>query len=174
VKNEVRTKLAKLNQADPFESGEGERCYMINDPLPPLSCSRGIRSEIRVGVDGVRSQGSQEVRRTEARGGESRATGGTINAKILKRSRKIERLERELRELKNAHEGFDQQRFRRQRSRSRSGSCVSSHCFPKRPGKDHRAQKSSRRSRLGEKVRRTPLLHKSEEEDHNPVWKQLQ
>ena len=71
---------------------------LINDPLPPLSCSRGIRSEIRVGVDGVKSQGSQEVRRTEARGGESRAT-----AEILKRSRKIERLERELRELKNTH-----------------------------------------------------------------------
>ena len=92
----------------------------------------------------------------------------------LKRNRKIERLERELRELKNAQEGFDQQRSKRQRSRSHSGSCESSHRFPKRFEKNHRAQRSSKRSKSGEKARKAQPLHKPEKEDHNSVWKQLQ
>uniref|UniRef100_A0A2N9G9N1 Retrotransposon gag domain-containing protein n=1 Tax=Fagus sylvatica TaxID=28930 RepID=A0A2N9G9N1_FAGSY len=132
------------------------------------------RSEICVGADGVRSQGSSEVRRSEVRGGESRTTGGTLNTKILKRNRKIERLERELRELKNAQEGFDQQRFRRQRSRSHSESCESTYRFPKWYEKDHKAQRISRRSKSGERARKEQPLHKPEKDDRNLVWKQLQ
>uniref|UniRef100_A0A2N9H8Y8 Reverse transcriptase domain-containing protein n=1 Tax=Fagus sylvatica TaxID=28930 RepID=A0A2N9H8Y8_FAGSY len=62
---------------------------------------------------------------------------------------------------------------RRQRSRSHSGSCESSHRFLERSGKDHRAQKSSRQSRSGERTRKTSPIHKSEKRDHNLVWKQL-
>ena len=147
---------------------------LINNPLPHPSGVRGVRSKVRVAENEERSQGGREVKRLEVRGGGSRATGDTINAEILKRNRKIERLERELRELKNAQEGFDQQRSRRQRSRSHSGSCESSHRFPKRSEKDHKAQRSSRRSRLGERAKKTPPSCKPEKEDHNPIWKQLQ
>uniref|UniRef100_A0A2N9IFY5 Uncharacterized protein n=1 Tax=Fagus sylvatica TaxID=28930 RepID=A0A2N9IFY5_FAGSY len=61
-----------------------------------------------------------------------------------------------------------------ERSRSHSGSCESSHRFPKRFEKDHRAQRSSRWSKSGEKARKAQPLHKPEKEDHNSVWKQLQ
>ena len=109
-----------------------------------------------------RSQGGREVKRSEAWGGGSCATGDTINVEILKRNRKIERLERELRERKNTQEGYDQQQSRRQRSMSHSGSCESSHRFLKRSEKDHRAQRSSRWSRSGEKTRKTSPMHKPE------------
>jgi hypothetical protein len=75
---------------------------LINNPTPPPSSTRGVRSEIRVGADGERSQANREVKRSKLQGGESRTTHDTLNAEILKRNRKIERLERELRELKNA------------------------------------------------------------------------
>ena len=102
-----------------------------------------------------------------------KATGDTINAEILKRNRKFERLERELRELKDAQGDYDQQQSRRQRSRSHSGSCESSHHFPRRFGKEHRAQRSLRRSRSGEKTRKILPIHKPGKNDHNPVWNQL-
>uniref|UniRef100_A0A2N9I869 Integrase catalytic domain-containing protein n=1 Tax=Fagus sylvatica TaxID=28930 RepID=A0A2N9I869_FAGSY len=147
---------------------------LVNNPMPHPSSTKGVKSEIRVERDEARSQASQEVKKTEVLGGRSRATGNTTNAEILKRNRKIERLERELRELKDAQEGYDRQLSRRQRSRSHSGSCESSHRFPKQSEKDHRAQKNSRRSRLGERTRKTSPLCKPEKKDHNPVWKQLQ
>ncbi len=170
----VRTKPAEFIKQIHSKMEEDNTVILINDPLPPPSGTRGIRSKIHVGADGMRSQGSQEVRGSDVWGGESHTADGTINAEILKRNWKIERLERKLRKLKNVQEGFDQQRSRRQRSRSYSGSCESSHRFPKRSGKDHRAQRSSRRSRSGERTRKTPPLHKPNKKDHNPVWKQLQ
>ena len=88
-------------------------------------------SEVHVEANEERSQGGREVRKSDVQGGGSRTTGGMINAEILKRNRKIERLEGELHELKNAQEGYDQEWSRRQRSRSHSRSCKSSHRFPK-------------------------------------------
>ena len=64
--------------------------------------------EVRVEMNEERSRGGREARKSEVRREGSRATGGMVNAEILKRNRKIERLERELRELKNAQEGHDQ------------------------------------------------------------------
>jgi hypothetical protein len=79
---------------------EENAVVLVNNPMPHPSGTRGVRSEIHVRADGARSQASQEVKKTEVRGGGSRNTGGTFNAEILKRNRKIERLEKELRELK--------------------------------------------------------------------------
>jgi hypothetical protein len=170
----VRTKPTEFIRQTQLKMAKENTVVLINNPLPYPSGTRGVRSEVHVEANEERSQRGREVKRSEVRGGGSRATGDTINAEILKRNRKIERLERELRELKNAQEGYDQQRSRRQRSRSHFGSCESSHCFPKQSKKDHRAQRSSRRSRSGEKTRKTSPKHKPEKKDHNPVWKQLQ
>jgi hypothetical protein len=110
---------------------EENAVVLINNPLPHPLGTRGVRSEVRIEANEERSQEGREAKRSEVQGGGSRTTGGTINAEILKRSQKIKRLERELRELKNAQEGYDQQWSRRQRSKSHSGSYESSHCFPK-------------------------------------------
>uniref|UniRef100_A0A2N9GHZ5 RNA-directed DNA polymerase n=1 Tax=Fagus sylvatica TaxID=28930 RepID=A0A2N9GHZ5_FAGSY len=100
------------------------------------------------------------------------ATRDVIDAEALRRGRKIERLERELRELKEVQASCDQQRSRRQRSRSHSGSCESSHRCPKRSEEDRRAPKNSRRSKTGRTERKSPV-HKPEKKDQNPVWNQL-
>uniref|UniRef100_A0A2N9EZE4 Uncharacterized protein n=1 Tax=Fagus sylvatica TaxID=28930 RepID=A0A2N9EZE4_FAGSY len=91
----------------------------------------------------------------------------------LRRSRKIERLERELRELKDVQASCDQQRSRRQRSRSHSSSCESSYRYPKRSEEDHRAPKNSRWSRIEGRTERKSPVRKSEKKDQNPVWNQL-
>ena len=150
-----------------------ENAVPINNPLPNPSSARKVMSEAHVEANKERSQGGREARRSEIQRGGSRATGDTINAEILKRNRKIERLERELHELKDAQVDYDQQQSRRQRSRSHSRSCESSHRFPRRSRKEHRAQRSSRRSRSREKTRKISPVHKSGKKDHNPVWNQL-
>uniref|UniRef100_A0A2N9G037 Integrase catalytic domain-containing protein n=1 Tax=Fagus sylvatica TaxID=28930 RepID=A0A2N9G037_FAGSY len=94
---------------------EENAVVLINNPLPHPLGTRGVRSEVRIEANEERSQEGREAKRSEVQGGGSRTTGGTINAEILKRSQKIKRLERELRELKNAQEGYDQQWSKRQR-----------------------------------------------------------
>jgi hypothetical protein len=170
----VRTKPAEFIRQTQLKMEEENDVILVKNPTPHPSSTKGVKSEICVERDEARSQASQEVKKTEVLGGRSRATGNTTNAEILKRNRKIERLERELRELKDAQEGYDRQLSRRQRSRSHSGSCESSHRFPKQSEKDHRAQRNSRQSRSGERTRKTSHLCKPEKKDHNPVWKQLQ
>ncbi len=147
---------------------------LVNNPQPHPSGTRKLMSEVRVEVNQERSRRGREEKKSEVREVGSRAIGGANNAEVLKRNRKIERLEKELRELKQAQDGHDQQHSRRQRSRSHSRSCESSHRFPKQFRKDHRAQRGSRRSRSIERTRRTSPLYKSERRDHNLVWKQLQ
>uniref|UniRef100_A0A2N9J899 Uncharacterized protein n=1 Tax=Fagus sylvatica TaxID=28930 RepID=A0A2N9J899_FAGSY len=98
---------------------------------------------------------------------------GNKESHALKRSRKIERLERELRELKEVHASCDQQRSRRQRSRSHSDSCESSHRCPRRSEEHHRAPKDSRRSKTGRRTERKSPVHVPEKKDQNPVWNQL-
>ena len=71
-------------------------------------------SEVRVDANRERVEGQR---------GRSHATREVIDAEALRRSRKIERLERELRELKEVQASCDQQKSRRQRSRSHSDSC---------------------------------------------------
>uniref|UniRef100_A0A2N9HPP5 Retrotransposon gag domain-containing protein n=1 Tax=Fagus sylvatica TaxID=28930 RepID=A0A2N9HPP5_FAGSY len=146
---------------------------LVNNPPPHPSGSKKVMSEIHVEVNKERSQAGQEERRSEGRRGRSHATRNVIDAEVLRRNQKIERLERELRELKDAQASCDQQRSRRQRSRSHSGSCGSSHHVPKRSEDYQRAQKSSRRSRPGEKTKKTSPVRKPENKDHNPVWNQL-
>ena len=146
---------------------------LINNPPPHPPGSKKVLSKIHVEVNKERSQAGQEEKRLEARRGRSHATRNTIDAEVLKRNRKIERLGRELRELKDVQASYDQQRSRRQRSRSHSKSCESSHRFPKRSREDHRAQKSFRRSRPKVKTKKTSLVRKPEKKDHNPVWNQL-
>ena len=58
----VRTKLAEFIRQIHSKMVEDNAVILINDPLPPPSGMRGIKSKIRVGADGMRSQGSQEVR----------------------------------------------------------------------------------------------------------------
>jgi hypothetical protein len=137
---------------------------LVNNPPPHPSGSKRVMSEVHVEVNRERAEG---------RRGRSHATRDVIDAEALRRSRKIERLERELRELKDVQASCDQQRSRRQRSRSHSGSCESSHRFPRQSGEDYRAQKSSRRSRPEGKTKKVSPLRKPEKEDHNPVWNQL-
>ena len=121
-------------------------------------------SEVHVEANRERTQGQRR---------RSHASRDMIDAKALRRSRKIERLERELRELKDVQASCDQQRSRRQRSRSHSGSCESSHRCPKRSEEDHRAPKNSRRSRIEGRTERKSPARKSEKKDQNPVWNQL-
>ncbi len=109
----MRTKPAEFIRQTQLKMAEENAVVLINNPLPHPSGTRGVRSEVHVEANEERSQRGREVKRSEVRGGGSRATGDTINAEILKRNRKIERLERELRELKNAQEGYDQQWSRR-------------------------------------------------------------
>jgi TolA-binding protein len=146
---------------------------LVNNPPTHPSGSKKVMSEIHVEVNKERSQASQEERRSEGRRGRSHATRNVINAEVLRRNQKIERLERELRELKDAQASCDQQRSRKQRLRSHSGSCGSSHHVPKRSEDYQRAQKSSRRSRPAEKTKKTSPVHKPENKDHNPIWNQL-
>uniref|UniRef100_A0A2N9H9H4 Reverse transcriptase domain-containing protein n=1 Tax=Fagus sylvatica TaxID=28930 RepID=A0A2N9H9H4_FAGSY len=119
----------------------------------------------------VRVEANRE--RVEDQRGRSHATRDVIDAEALKRSRKIERLERELRELKEVHASCDQQRSRRQRSRSHSDSCESSHRCPRRSEEHHRAPKDSRRSKTGRRTERKSPVHVPEKKDQNPVWNQL-
>ena len=153
---------------------EKNTTVLIGNPPPRASDVRIVRSEVHVEANREKSRAGRQVRKSEVRGGESHATGDQMNAETLRRNRKIERLERELLELRNAQGGQNQQRSGRQRSRSRSGSCESSHHFPRRSGKDHKTQKGSRRSKSIEQTRKTSPMHKSERKDHNPVWRQLQ
>jgi hypothetical protein len=127
----VRTKPAKFIRQTQLKMAEENVVVLINNPLPHPLSTRKVMSEVHIEANEERSQRGREVRKSEVRGGGSRTTGKMINAEILKRNRKIERLERELHELKNAQEGYDQEWSRRQRSRSHSGSCESSHRFPK-------------------------------------------
>jgi hypothetical protein len=66
----VRTKPAEFIRQTHLKMAEENTVILINNPLPPPSGTRGIRSKICVGADGVRSQGSQrskEVRGTRRR-----------------------------------------------------------------------------------------------------------
>uniref|UniRef100_A0A2N9IDL4 Uncharacterized protein n=1 Tax=Fagus sylvatica TaxID=28930 RepID=A0A2N9IDL4_FAGSY len=119
---------------------EGENAFvLVNNPPPHSSGTRRVMSEVHVEANRERAEGQR---------GRSHATRDMIDAEALRKSRKIERLERELRELKEVQASCDQQRSRRQRSRSHSGSCESSHRCPKRSEEDRRASKNSRRSRI--------------------------
>uniref|UniRef100_A0A2N9IQL1 Reverse transcriptase domain-containing protein n=1 Tax=Fagus sylvatica TaxID=28930 RepID=A0A2N9IQL1_FAGSY len=140
---------------------EGENAFvLVNNPPPHPSGTRRVMSEVHVETNRERAQGQR---------GRSHATCDMIDAEALRRSRKIERLERELRELKEVQASCDQQRSGKQKSRSHSGSCESSHRFPKQSREDHKAQKSSRRSRPEGKTRKTSPVRKPEEKDHNPT-----
>uniref|UniRef100_A0A2N9G491 Uncharacterized protein n=1 Tax=Fagus sylvatica TaxID=28930 RepID=A0A2N9G491_FAGSY len=131
---------------------EGENAFvLVNDPPPNPSGTRRVMSEVRVEANRERVEGQR---------GRSHATRDVIDAEALRRSRKIERLERELRELKEVQASCDQQRLRRQRSRSHSDSCESSHRCPKRSEEDHRAPKNSRRSKTGRRTERKSPVHK--------------
>ena len=144
---------------------EGENAFvLVNDPPPNPSGTRRVMSEVRVEANRERVEGQR---------GRSHATREVIDAKALRRSRKIERLERELRELKEVQVSCDQQRSRRQRSRSHSDSCESSHRCPKRSEEDHRAPKNSKRSKTGRRTERKSPVHKPEKKNQNPVWNQL-
>jgi hypothetical protein len=129
---------------------EGENAFvLVNNPPPHSSGTRRVMSEVHVEANRERAEGQR---------GRSHATRDMIDAEALRRSRKIERLERELRELKEVQASCDQQRSRRQRSRSHSGSCESSHRCPKRSEEDRRAPKNSRRSRVeGRTERKSPV-----------------
>uniref|UniRef100_A0A2N9GIN6 Uncharacterized protein n=1 Tax=Fagus sylvatica TaxID=28930 RepID=A0A2N9GIN6_FAGSY len=137
---------------------------LVNDPPPNPSGTRRVMSEVHVEANRERVEGQR---------GRSHATRDVIDAEALRRSRKIERLERELRELKEVQASCDQQRSRRQRSRSHSDSCESSHRCPKRSEEDHRAPKNSKRSKIGRRTERKSPVHKPEKKDQNPVWNQL-
>uniref|UniRef100_A0A2N9HAT4 Uncharacterized protein n=1 Tax=Fagus sylvatica TaxID=28930 RepID=A0A2N9HAT4_FAGSY len=144
---------------------EGENAFvLVNNPPPNPSGTRRVMSEVRV-------EANRE--RVEDQRGRSHATRDVIDAEALRRSRKIERLERELRELKEVQASCDQQRSRRQRSRSHSDSCESSHRCPKRSEEHHRAPKDSRRSKTGRRTERKSPVHIPEKKDQNPVWNQL-
>uniref|UniRef100_A0A2N9G704 Uncharacterized protein n=1 Tax=Fagus sylvatica TaxID=28930 RepID=A0A2N9G704_FAGSY len=144
---------------------EGENAFvLVNNPPPNPSGTRRVMSEVRV-------EANRE--RVEDQRGRSHATRDVIDAEALRRSRKIERLERELRELKEVQASCDQQRSRRQRSRSHSDSCESSHRCPKRSEEHHRAPKDSRRSKTGRRTERKSLVRIPEKKDQNPVWNQL-
>uniref|UniRef100_A0A2N9I3J5 Uncharacterized protein n=1 Tax=Fagus sylvatica TaxID=28930 RepID=A0A2N9I3J5_FAGSY len=139
---------------------EGENAFvLVNNPPPNPSGTRRVMSEVRVEANRERVEGQR---------GRSHATRDVIDAEALRRGRKIERLERELRELKEVQASCDQQRSRRQRSRSHSGSCESSHHCPKRLEEDRRAPKNSRRSKTGRTERKSPV-HKPEKKDQNPT-----
>jgi hypothetical protein len=58
----VRTKPAEFIRQIHSKMAKDNAVILINDPLLPPSGTRGIKSKIRVGADGMRSQGSQEVR----------------------------------------------------------------------------------------------------------------
>ncbi len=120
---------------------------LVNDPPPQPSGLRKVMSEVHVEANREDPLAGQRERRSETQRGRSHATRNVVDVEALKRNRKIERLERELRELKDVQVSCDQQRSGRQKLRSHSGSCESSHRFPKQSREDHRAQKSSRRSR---------------------------
>uniref|UniRef100_A0A2N9HQ18 Uncharacterized protein n=1 Tax=Fagus sylvatica TaxID=28930 RepID=A0A2N9HQ18_FAGSY len=129
---------------------EGENAFvLVNNPPPNPSGTRRVMSEVRVEANRERVEGQR---------GRSHATRDVIDAEALRRSRKIERLERELRELKEVQASCDQQRSRRQRSRSHSDSCESSHRCPKRSEEDHRAPKNSRRSKMGRTEEKIPCV----------------
>ena len=97
----MRTKPAEFIRQTQLKVVE-ENAVPINNPQPNLSSARKVMSEVHVEVNRERSQGGREAKRSEVQRGGSHATSDTINAKILKRNRKIKRLERELRELKEA------------------------------------------------------------------------
>uniref|UniRef100_A0A2N9FLW9 Uncharacterized protein n=1 Tax=Fagus sylvatica TaxID=28930 RepID=A0A2N9FLW9_FAGSY len=121
---------------------EGENAFvLVNNPPPNPSGTRRVMSEVHVEANRERAQGQR---------GRSHATRDMIDAEALRRSRKIERLERELRELKDV-----------------------SHRCPKRSEEDHRAPKNSRRSRIEGRTERKSPVRKSEKKDQNPVWNQL-
>jgi hypothetical protein len=144
---------------------EGENAFvLVNNPPPNPSATRRVVSEVHV-------EANRE--RVEDQRGRSHATRDAIDAEALKRSRKIERLEKELRELKEVHASCDHQRSRRQRSRSHSDSCESSHRCPRRSEEHHRAPKDSRRSKTGRRTERKSPVHVPEKKDQNPVWNQL-
>uniref|UniRef100_A0A2N9ENV4 RNase H type-1 domain-containing protein n=1 Tax=Fagus sylvatica TaxID=28930 RepID=A0A2N9ENV4_FAGSY len=144
---------------------EGENAFvLVNDPPPNPLGTRRVMSEVRVEANRERVEGQR---------GRSHATRDVIDAEALRRNRKIERLERELRELKEVQASCDQQRSRRQRSRSHSDSCESSHRCPKRSEEDHKAPKDSKRSKIGKRTERKSPVHKPEKKYQNPVWNQL-
>uniref|UniRef100_A0A2N9H088 Uncharacterized protein n=1 Tax=Fagus sylvatica TaxID=28930 RepID=A0A2N9H088_FAGSY len=123
---------------------EGENAFvLVNNPPPNPSGTRRVMSEVRV-------EANRE--RVEDQRGRSHATRDVIDAEALKRSRKIERLERELRELKEVQASCDQQR---------------------RSEEHHRAPKDSRRSKTGRRTERKSPVHIPEKKDQNPVWNQL-
>ena len=68
---------------------EENAVILTNDPLPHPLGTRGVRSEVRIEANEERSQEGREAKRSEVRGGGSRTTGGTINAKILKEARRL-------------------------------------------------------------------------------------
>jgi hypothetical protein len=82
---------------------------LINNPPPRPTGSKKVLSKIHVEANRERSQVGQEERRSDARRGRSHATCNTIDLEVLKRNWKIERLERELRELKDVQASCDDQ-----------------------------------------------------------------
>ena len=98
----MRTKPAEFVRQAQLKMAEENAIVQINNPLPHPSGTKGVKSEVRVERNEERSQRGREEKRSEAQRGRSRATGDAINEEILKRNQKIERLERELRELKDA------------------------------------------------------------------------
>ena len=140
----MRTEPGELIRETDLKMAKENAFVLAGDPLPPIMHTRGIRLEIHADTGEARHLGSQDARRTGVRGRDSHTAGVRINVEELRRNRKIERLEEELHELKGAHKGFEKQWSRRQRSRSHSGSCESSHRFPRRQGRDHRNHRNSR------------------------------
>jgi hypothetical protein len=103
----VRTEPSELIREINLKMAEENAFVLAGDPLLPLTHTRGVRLEIHTDTGGAGSQGSQDARRTEVQGGKSHTTGVRINVEALRRNQKIERLEKELRELKGAQEGFE-------------------------------------------------------------------
>jgi hypothetical protein len=69
---------------------EGENAFvLVNNPSPNPSGTRRVMSEVRVEANRERVEGQR---------GRSHATHDVIDVEALRRSRKTERLERELRE----------------------------------------------------------------------------
>jgi hypothetical protein len=130
---------------------------LVWDPIPPTTQNMVVRLEVHGGFDEQAPRKSVEVRYTEARGEGSCTADPRTNVDDLKKNRRIERLEKELRELKGQLEDHDRQRLRRRRSQSHSGSCESSHRFPGKHNRDHRAYRNSWRSRSIGRARRSPL-----------------
>ena len=83
---------------------------LVNDPPPQPSGLRKVMSEVHVEANRENPLVGQRERRSETQRGRSHATRNMVDVEALKRGRKIERLERELRELKEVQASCDHQR----------------------------------------------------------------